>query len=247
MVSVYAHRGFSGEFPENTLLAFEKALEIGCEGIELDVQLSCDGEPVILHDETLDRTTNGTGFAKDFTARELGKLKIKDEFKQCLSKEHIPTLREYFELISGTSIITNIELKTGVFKYPGIEEKVISLVREFRLENRIQYSSFNHYSLQRCQKIEPDAYYGFLIYSWLIDAGAYVKRLGGTSVNACSEYLSKDIIKEIHTQGIIAQAYTPNEPELMHWLCQNDVDVLISNYPNLAMKVVSQNEQRGSA
>lgn len=244
MPSVFAHRGFSGKYPENTLLAFEKALETGCGGIELDVQLSSDGEPVILHDETLDRTTNGTGFVKDFTAFELRKLRIKDEFRNRKSQEHIPTLREYFELIRGTGIITNIELKTGVFEYPGIEEKVISLVREFKLENSVQYSSFNHYSLLRCREIESDAYYGFLIYSWLIGAGDYVKRMRGTSINACSEYLSQEIVNEIHDHGIIAQAYTPNEPALMRWLCQNNVDVLISNYPDLAMEVVLQHEQK---
>ena len=240
MPSVFAHRGFSGEYPENTLLAFEKAIETGCEGIELDVQLSRDDELVILHDETLERTTNGTGFVKDFTADELRKFKIKHDFRNCMFQEHIPTLREYFELIKGTDIITNIELKTGVFEYLGIESRVTALVREFSLQDRVQYSSFNHYTLLRCRKIEPDAYYGFLIYSWLIGAGSYAKRMGGTSINACSEYLSRDVVKEIHAHGIIAQAYTPNEPALMHWLCKNDVDVLISNYPNLALEVTSQ-------
>jgi len=242
MSDVFAHRGFSGIYPENTLLAFEKAIETGCKGIELDVQLTRDGVPVILHDETLDRTTDATGFVKDFTLDEIKQMPIRHMILGDASKQFVPTLREYFALVCKTNLVTNIEFKTSVFEYPGIEESVISLVREFKLDDSVQYSSFNHFSLERCRRIEPNAYCGVLIYAWLIDAGAYAKRLNGTSINACSEYLSKAVVQEIHENGIIAQAYTPNEPALMHWLCQNGVDVLITNEPEMAIKICREYE-----
>lgn len=100
----FAHRGFSGKYPENTMLAFEKALEAGCDGIELDVQLSKDGVVMILHDESLKRTTGAGGYIWQYTKNELEKFEI-------------PTLREYFELVKQEAIITNIELKTGINPY----------------------------------------------------------------------------------------------------------------------------------
>ena len=127
MTKNFAHRGFSGKYPENTMLAFEKAIEAGADGIENDVHLTKDGVPVIIHDELVDRTTNGKGYVKDYTYEELSKLDASYIFPE-YGVLHIPTLREYMELVKDKDIITNIELKTGVFEYPGIEEKVYAIL-----------------------------------------------------------------------------------------------------------------------
>ena len=163
MVQIFAHRGFSGYYPENTMLAFQKvAEETVADGIELDIQLTKDGEIVIMHDEMLDRTTNGSGWLKDHTLEERKMLSVGVNVKGFFPRQTIPTLREYFTWLKTTKLITNIELKTSYFEYEGIEEKLIAMVKEFGLEDQIWYSSFNHYTCVKLHELDPDCYVGFL-------------------------------------------------------------------------------------
>ena len=113
-MKIFAHRGFSGEYPENTMLAFRKAYETGCDGIELDVQLTKDGVPVIMHDETIDRTTDGKGNLRDYTYEQLCRFDCSGKFAGKYGFQQIPTLREYLEWVKDTGLITNIELKNSV-------------------------------------------------------------------------------------------------------------------------------------
>lgn len=101
MAKNFAHRGFSGKYPENTMLAFKKAIESGVDGIELDVQLTKDGEVVIIHDETIDRTTDGKGLVSSYTYEELSKFDASFIYRNQIEFNKIPTLREYFELIKN--------------------------------------------------------------------------------------------------------------------------------------------------
>ncbi len=119
MTKNFAHRGFSGKYPENTMLAFRKAVEEGVDGIELDVQLTKDGEVVIIHDETIDRTTDGKGLVVSYTYDELRKFDASFKFRGQCGFNPIPTLREYFELVKDKNLVTNIELKTGLNEYFG--------------------------------------------------------------------------------------------------------------------------------
>lgn len=240
MTTVFAHRGFSGKYPENTMLAFQQAATTGCAGIELDVQLTKDGEVIIMHDESIDRTTNGHGLVRDYTLAELKKFTANYTYGDSCPPQTIPTLREYFEFIRTTNLITNIELKTGVFEYEGIEEKVTALVAEYGLKDKIYYSSFNHYSIQRIQKLDPDAFCGLLIDCWIVDIGEYAKKLGAQSVNACSPYLSESIVQELHDVGVQSMAWTPNSREMLTWLTKNKTDVLITNFPDLALEIVAE-------
>lgn len=159
---VFAHRGASGYAPENTLEAFALAIRQGADGIELDVQLSSDGVPVVIHDETIDRVTDKTGYVKDYTLQELKELTVlKDRFP-AYSQSKIPTLKEVLEAVKPSGIQVNIELKTGIYWYPDIEKKVAEIVEETGMKDRIVYSSFNHYSVQRLKEIVPDAETAYL-------------------------------------------------------------------------------------
>ena len=129
-MKVFAHRGFSGKYPENTMLAFKKAEEVGCYGIELDVQLTKDDEIVIMHDETIDRTTSGTGNIRDYTYQELCLVDCYGKFEGKYDFQRIPTLREYLTWVKDTGLVTNIELKNSVYYYEHLEEKVIDMVRD---------------------------------------------------------------------------------------------------------------------
>ena len=136
--------------------SFNEAARVGAEGIELDVQLSKDGEVVIIHDEKLNRTTGATGFVKNKTLKELKTLNAASTFKGKVSKERIPTLEELLIWMHTNHLFCNIELKNTLFLYPGIEEKVIRLVRAYDMEERIVISSFNHYSLVHCHQLAPE-------------------------------------------------------------------------------------------
>lgn len=152
----FAHRGFSGKYPENTMLAFRKALECGADGIEMDVQLTKDGELVVIHDERVDRTTNGTGNVRDYTLEELQKLDASYIYSEEVGFQTIPTFDEYCRWVAGTPLVTNIELKTGVYPYPGIEAKVWPVLQRYHLEDKVIISSFNHESVLRMKALAPD-------------------------------------------------------------------------------------------
>ena len=157
-MKIWAHRGCSQRYPENTEISFRKAAEVkGLEGIELDVQLTKDGEMVVIHDERVDRTTDGIGFVKDFTLKEIKELSIKTEdyrIQKILKMEEVIDLL-HDELNNGLKI--NIELKTGVYPYPGIEEKIIDLVHRKGIEDNIIYSSFYANTIYRLRQLDPDA------------------------------------------------------------------------------------------
>src|SRR3954447_15030693 len=153
MTQIFAHRGYSASFAENTMGAFTEAEKAGADGIELDVQLTKDGEIVVIHDEKVDRTTSGNGFVKDFLYKEIRKLNAN---KKGLKKEPIPSLTEVFEWMKTNTLICNIELKNGLIPYEGMEEKVIQLIRKYGLIDRVIISSFNHYSIVYAYRIAPE-------------------------------------------------------------------------------------------
>ena len=240
MIKNFAHRGFSGKYPENTMLAFQKAVEIGADGIELDVQLTKDGEIVIIHDETIDRTTDGKGFVVDYTYDEIKNFDASYIFKGKMGFNKIPTLREYFEYVKDKNIITNIELKTGVNEYFGIEEKVWELIKEFNLSDKIIISSFNHYSVLRMKKIAPNLKYGFLSETWIIDAGKYTKSYDVECYHPHFAMITDETAKEIKSHGIEINTWTVNDEKVMKDLISKDVDILIGNYPDLTKKVIQE-------
>lgn len=160
-MNIWAHRGLSGLYPENTLTSFEKALEYDITGIELDVQLTKDGRLVVIHDERVDETTDGTGFVKDFTLDEIRKLNIKSPS----GVERIPTLEEVISLVKpyfSEGVMINIELKNSEERYPGMEEKVIETVRSLGAENNVVYSSFLFESVNLMKKLDPECEAGYL-------------------------------------------------------------------------------------
>lgn len=183
-VRIWAHRGCSMIFPENTLCAFKAASEIeGITGIELDTQLTKDGEVVVIHDEKLDRTTTLSGSVSDYALSEIkaGKITGSGDDKACYlcngkiveSAEsvdavpvRVPTLREVFEVLKpycvSNGLLINIELKNSIVPYEGMEEKVIGIVAEYGLEEYIIYSSFNHASMSLVKKLSPSAKTGAL-------------------------------------------------------------------------------------
>lgn len=240
MTKNFAHRGFSGKYPENTMLAFKKAIEAGADGIELDVQLTKDGEIVIIHDETIDRTTDGKGLVADYTYEELCRFDASFIYRGQIGFNKIPTLREYLEFVKDKNIITNIELKTGIFEYLGIEEKVWELIQEYKVEDKVIISSFNHYSVLHMKKLAPDLKYGLLSESWLINAGKYTHDLGIQCYHPIHYNLTSEIINEIKKYGIEINTYTVNKEKDIRYLIEKGIDIIIGNFPDLAGKIIKE-------
>lgn len=236
----FAHRGFCGKYPENTMLAFRKALEAGVDGIELDVQLTKDGHVVIIHDETVNRTTNGTGLVVDYLLEDLQKLDASSIFAGQMGFNPIPTLREYFELVKDSHIVTNIELKTGVNQYPGIEAKVLDLIREFKLDDRIIISSFNHHSVMRMKAMAPELVYGFLADTWILDAGAYTKSYDVPCYHPSVNMMTQEIVDELKANGRVINVWTVNKEEQIRDLYKKGIDCVIGNFPDLTAKVLKE-------
>ncbi len=234
----FAHRGYSGKYPENTLLAFEKAIEAGVDGIELDVQLTKDGCAVIIHDEKVDRTTNGKGRVADATLEELRQLDASYIYAGQFGTNRIPTLEEYLTLVKDLPLVTNIELKTGILEYPGIEETVWEAIQQFGVSDRVIISSFNHFSVLRMKQIAPQLKYGFLSETWIIDAGKYTFDQGVQCYHPIYVNLIPEVVAELKKYHLEINTYTVNTPEAVADLAQKGIDVVIGNYPEMTAEVL---------
>lgn len=237
---VWAHRGASGYAPENTISAFRKAVEMKADGVELDIQLTKDGELVVIHDETIDRVSDSKGFVRDFTLRELQKINVSRPVPG-FGFEKVPTLYEVLEELKPTDMSINIECKTGVFFYPGIEEKMIKLVRDMNMTNRIWCSSFNHESVRKVQRLCPEIKIGFLIADVIIDVEDYAKRNGAMALHPALYHMQdKGLVDRCKEQGLAVHVWTINDREEMKALCLCGVDAIITNYPDIARSVVDE-------
>lgn len=153
---IIAHRGSKGTHPENTLIAFEEAIQVGSDGIELDVHLTRDGEVVVIHDETIDRTSNGRGLVREFSLKKLKMLDMGSWFDSKFKSCTIPTLQEVIDLLNqaGFNGLLNIELKTNKFDYPGIERKVVEKLSKQANLFSVVFSSFNYQTLIRLNTLD---------------------------------------------------------------------------------------------
>ncbi len=162
-MKIWAHRGCSQRYPENTLIAFEKAAQLnGLTGIELDIQMTRDGELVVFHDERVDRTTEGIGYVREYTLSEIKKLHIYADDNPC---QRIPVIGEVLDLLENrirSGLKINIELKNSLYPYPGMEEKIVELIRGYEIEKNVIYSSFSALSLEKVRELDDQAEIGIL-------------------------------------------------------------------------------------
>lgn len=239
-ILVWAHRGASGYAPENTLEAFQKAIDLKADGIELDVQMTKDGQLVIIHDETVNRVSDKKGWVKDFTYDEMKKLNVNKRFPE-YGAVRIPSLKEVYQLMKDTDLTINVEIKSGIVFYADIEEKVLELTRKMGLEERIVYSSFNHYSVMRLKKLDPGVKTGFLYQDGFMDMPEYAKKHGVEALHPALYNLQyPDFIKECRKRDIKIRPWTVNETEYMRMVCEMKLDVMITNYPDIARKIAEE-------
>jgi glycerophosphoryl diester phosphodiesterase len=234
---IWAHRGASDIAPENTLEAFSLARDMGADGIELDVHLSKDGELIVAHDETVDRCSGGTGRILDMTLGEIKRLDFSNG-KAGYRDVKAPTLAEVFELVKPTDMTVNVELKSGAVLYEGIEEKCVRLAREFGVEERIWYSSFNHYSLLMLRAIEPGARIAPLYTEALVEPWHYAARIGAQAIHPYYPTMATPrMMESLAETGISCHPWTVDDEKALMWMAQLGVDAVITNKPDIARKV----------
>jgi len=241
---VYAHRGASGYAPENTMAAFRMAVELGSDGIECDVQLTRDGKLVICHDETLERTTNGKGFIKDMNYEALRKLDAGGWFDSKFAGERVPQLSELLGLVKDTGLLLNIEIKSGIVQYPGIEGKVIAEVEAYGLADRVIISSFNHYAVKKCKEINPKIATGALYMEGLFEPWNYLRSLGCEGAHPFYPVLVPEISEGLKKQGYVINVFTVNDPKTAVQMVKAGVDGIITNYPDRVIQAIRTGEGR---
>lgn len=237
MTKIFAHRGASAYAPENTVEAFALAMEQGADGIELDVQMTKDGQVVVIHDETIDRVSDGTGAVRDYTLEELKKFHFSNHMEN-YENAVIPTLKEVLDLIKSSSMLLNIELKTGIYWYPNLEEKTMELVKEAGMEDRVIYSSFNHYSIKKILELDSHAECAFLYSDVILNVDKYAKNAGVCGLHPAVYHLKMaEFLKEYQESGLKVRVWTVNKKEDMEKFIKADLEAVITNYPDKALEI----------
>ncbi|OPX43858.1 putative glycerophosphoryl diester phosphodiesterase 1 [Ruminiclostridium hungatei] len=234
---IWAHRGASAQAPENSMEAFRLANRQQADGIELDIHMTRDGHLVVAHDETIDRCSNGSGRIIDMTLKEL----LTYDFSNHMDgyrNIRIPTLEEVLHFVKGTRLTVNIELKSGLVTYEGIEEKAIRLVSDMGMKKRVLYSSFNHHSLMLIKKIDRAIPIGLLYTEALVDPQLYALRIAAEAVHPFYYTLAvPGTVRKCRENGIMVHPWTVNTQEHMTWMYKEEVNAIITNYPALALDV----------
>ncbi|MFA6422345.1 MAG: glycerophosphodiester phosphodiesterase family protein [Candidatus Buchananbacteria bacterium] len=217
------HRGALGYAPENTLLSFQKAIDLGVDMVELDVYVCKTGELVVIHDDRLERTTNGEGYIWEKTLSELKELDAGEGQK-------IPTLVEVFDLVNK-KVKINIELKGE-----GTAQPVAKMIREYIElgwdEDMFFVSSFNHHELKKFKELMPNVKIGALIVANPLDYAKFGSDLNAWSINLCIEFINQAIVDDAHGRGLKVLVWTVNNPEDIERMKKLNVDGIFSNFPD---------------
>lgn len=240
-MKVFGHRGFSGLYPENTMLAFQKAVEAGADGVEMDIHLSSDGKIVVIHDESLLRTTGVDKLVEDTSFKELISLRA-SKTKDDKFDATIPSFEEFCAFIKETGILANVEIKTGITWYRDIEKKAVDMIKSFGIEEKIIFSSFNWLSVVRCKELLPACPCG-LLYESPVNTRhlAYqAKDLGLQFLHPDFRLLTEEVVKECDDAGIGLNVWTINKEEQMQKLIEWDAMGTISNYPDMCLKMLGR-------
>lgn len=247
-IEIIAHRGGANLAPENTLAAFKNAIKLGVDMIEIDVHLSKDGKIIVIHDEKINRTTNGKGTIKDMTSAEIKKYDAGSKFDKKFKNEKIPTLDEVMETLNG-KVKLLIEIKDGDELYPGLEKKVVETIHKYNAVNWVIVQSFNENSVLRVRKMDPSITTFYLLgrnfndfYSNVakeVNAGnAVIKKYDGIAPHY--SMLSSEKVKIFHKAGFKIFTWTVDKPKDMKKIINMNVDGIITNSPDKLKEILNK-------
>jgi glycerophosphoryl diester phosphodiesterase len=238
--TIFGHRGSSAHAPENTLAAFDLAIRQGADAIELDAKLCLDGHIVVIHDQSVDRTTGATGLVRELPLADLRKLDAGSTFNPAFKGEKIPTLEEVFESVGQRTFI-NVELTNYASPLDNLPVKVCCLVKQFHLEERVMFSSFNPLALLRARRALPQVPRGLLAFPG--SSGAWARSWPGSwfpcqALHPEFKDVSQDLVRRVHHNHRRVYVYTVNDPQDMHHLFTLEVDGIFTDDPLLARKTL---------
>jgi glycerophosphoryl diester phosphodiesterase len=228
--TILAHAGGGAHAPENTLAAFKRGLADGADGFELDVHLSRDGVPVVIHDFDLQRVAGIQAPVASQTARELAALDVGSWFGPEFSEQGVPALEEVLALAQGKHLAINVEIKAGYRIYPGIEERCLELAAQLQ-ECRVIFSSFDHYCLRRLKEIDRRAVTGALHGCSLIDAHEYAHQIGVDALHPQYMVVDPDYVAGCRRRGLKVHTWTVNDPVQAVQQWKLGVDAIITDDP----------------
>jgi len=237
---VIAHRGSSKQAPENTMAAFELALAQGADGIEIDVQFTRDGKLIILHDEYIDRTSNGYGPVSSYTLEELRAFHFSAGFEEKYPQQPIPELHQLLTLLAQRDVLLNIELKNSIVPYPGLEEQVIAALKTYNMLEKTILSSFNHKSLYHVKELCPQLPTGLLYSAVLYDAAAYARYCKADAIHPYYISVAPDDYVKCAESGIAVNVWTVDDPEQMLACAQYGASGIITNCPDVCLAALKQ-------
>jgi len=217
------HRGNPAEHPENTLRSFKSAIAAGCDLIECDVHLSSDGRLVVIHDHTLERTTNGSGLVRDHTAAQLRKL-------DAGRGEKIPLLQEVVELALGKVGLV-IEIKQMPLQYPGLEDKLVAMLRQLGAISECAVVSFHHPSIQALRVMEPKLQLGILEGARPIHPATLMREAGADVYSPHWGATDPQMVKEIHAAGGAIAVWPVDDEVAIAWCKFCQPDSIFTNRP----------------
>lgn len=229
-LKVFAHRGGRRWAPENTLSAFRKSIEAGVDGIELDIQRCKSGELVVIHDDTVNRTSNGQGAIKDMTLSELRALDFGLWYGAEFKDEPLPLLSEVLDLVNGKLII-NIEIKNLPTCYLGIEDDLFKELEKYPYIDKIVISSFDHQLLHQIHEKAPHYHLAMLDESNPYEIADYAKRVGVLDWNPQFDCLRQDTVDNAHRAHLQVYPWTVNDPREWERLSALGVDGIITDDP----------------
>ncbi|NHN34103.1 glycerophosphodiester phosphodiesterase [Paenibacillus agricola] len=241
MIKIVAHRGWSGKAPENTLAAIELALaESAIDMIEFDVHLSKDGVPVVIHDHTLERTTNGKGRVNQHTFDELRQLDAGSWFAPEFKGETIPSLEEVLKLAKGRCKLA-VELKTKANNYEGIEQKVIQKVHQYGMGDQVVLSSFDHDSMKQANEVDSSIATSLIFFGKPTLIWEQLQYTGAISFSINHSFSSPAFINEMLDKGIDVGIWTVDDPETLQKIVLAHPNVRITtNHPDRLLTVIKK-------
>jgi len=232
-----AHRGASGEYPENTRLAFAKAIEARADMIELDCQLTRDGHVVVFHDEKLRRITGARGALRDKTLAQLKSLDIGQWRKKAYGGERILTLEEAIETVAG-NVDLCVEIKNFAAAPPGIELKLLFILSHYDYLDRTMISSFDYRVLDRVRELAPEATIAVIFGSHIKeDPFAAASRLGAVAINVQKELASREFLHRAWDSGLDVNVWTINDVRQMEEFASLGIQGMITDFPEKFCKL----------
>ena len=245
-MDIYAHRGSSGTHPENTLSAFKHAANLPIQGVEFDVHLTKDCKLVVIHDEKINRTSNGKGFIKDLTLEELRTYDFGSWFSQEFKGEKIPLLSEVLQVFSDTNHHINIELKTDVIAYEGIVEKTLQLLESMGLQSRVVISSFNHDTIREVKQLAPHIETATLSMKEFADPFEYVHTIPADALHLSLRTARRPSTEKVIRQGVPVRVFTVNHIKHIAPLKNIGVHAIFTDFPEKMLTYLESNKFKQS-